>query len=30
MSRTAVALQVPKTTLFGKIRKHEIPVQNEA
>ncbi|WP_425497788.1 sigma 54-interacting transcriptional regulator [Paraburkholderia ultramafica] len=30
MSRTAVALQVPKTTLFGKIRKHEIPAQNEA
>jgi two-component system C4-dicarboxylate transport response regulator DctD len=30
MSRTAEAMQIPKTTLFGKIRKYEIPLQSQA
>jgi len=30
MSRTAEAMQIPKTTLFGKIRKYDIPLQHQA
>jgi two-component system C4-dicarboxylate transport response regulator DctD len=29
MSRTAEAIQLPKTTLFGKIRKYDIPLHNK-
>ena len=29
MTRTAEAIQLPKTTLFGKIRKYDIPLHNK-
>jgi len=29
ISRAAQVLQTPKTTLFGKIRKYDIPLQIE-
>jgi len=28
LSRTAEAMQIPKTTLFGKIRRYNIPIEN--
>jgi len=28
MSRAAEAMQIPKSTLFGKIRKYDIPLEN--